>query len=59
MSIHTNGTSLIVQPKDHIQPSAKYYTTGEQGIYVVCNYMSLQDVGLCSTACSSRTKTWS
>ncbi|MFT3946769.1 MAG: hypothetical protein QM763_07335 [Agriterribacter sp.] len=37
---------LVVQPEEYIHNSAKYYITGEQGVYEVCNYMTLQDVDL-------------
>lgn len=35
---------LMARPEDYIHSSAKYYITGEQGTYEVCNYMLLQDV---------------
>jgi len=48
--IHLNpcrkNPSLAPQPEDYIHSSAKYYFTGEQGLYEVCNYMLLQDVDL-------------
>ncbi|MCC6286785.1 MAG: hypothetical protein IT249_02770 [Chitinophagaceae bacterium] len=37
---------LVAQPEDYIHSSAKYYITGEQGVYNVCNNMLLQDVDL-------------
>ncbi len=37
---------LVAQPEEYIHSSAKYYITGEQGVYEICNYMLLQDVDL-------------
>ncbi|MFT3945338.1 MAG: hypothetical protein QM763_00075 [Agriterribacter sp.] len=48
--IHMNpcrwNPPLVAQPEEYIHSSAKYYITGEQGVYEVCNYMLLQDVDL-------------
>ncbi|MDE3143221.1 MAG: hypothetical protein KGL19_03640, partial [Bacteroidota bacterium] len=33
-------------PEDYLHSSAKYYYTGEQGIYPVISYMELQDIDL-------------
>jgi hypothetical protein len=38
--------NLIESPVDYIHSSAKYYITGEQGIYPVTNYMELEDIDL-------------
>ncbi|WP_133176732.1 hypothetical protein [Terrimonas sp.] len=48
--IHMNpcrwNPALAIQPEDYMHSSAKYYITGEQGVYEVYNYMLLQDVDL-------------
>ncbi|HTH56914.1 MAG TPA: hypothetical protein VL728_12780, partial [Cyclobacteriaceae bacterium] len=48
--IHANpcrGTwSLVDDPCDYIHSSAKYYATGEQGLYGITNFMELRDVDL-------------
>ena len=48
--IHCNpckGTwQLASSPGDYVHSSAKYYVTGEQGIYPVTNYMELDDIDL-------------
>ncbi len=50
--IHGNPCStrwkLAENPSDYIHSSAKYYLTGEQGIYAVTNYMELEDIDLTS-----------
>lgn len=38
--------NLAVNPEDYLHSSAKYYGTGEQGIYSVTNYMQLEDIDL-------------
>jgi hypothetical protein len=37
---------LVSSPVDYIHSSARFYTTGEQGIYAVTNYMLLEDIDL-------------
>jgi len=37
---------LAESPVDYIHSSAKYYITGEQGIYAITNYMDLEDIDL-------------
>lgn len=48
--IHKNPCSgkwkLVESPVDYAHSSAKYYITGEQGIYPVTNYMELEDIDL-------------
>ena len=48
--IHNNPCTgkwkLVESPVDYDHSSAKFYTTGEQGIYPVTNYMELGDVDL-------------
>ena len=48
--MHNNPTTgkwqLVENPVDYLHSSAKYYITGEQGIYEVTNYMELEDVDL-------------
>ncbi|MGN6494670.1 MAG: hypothetical protein ACTHLE_21950 [Agriterribacter sp.] len=48
--IHMNpcrwNPPLATQPEDYLHSSAKYYLTGKQGVYEVCNYMLLEDVDL-------------
>lgn len=38
--------NLAATPEDYLHSSAKYYGTGEQGIYPVTNYMQLEDIDL-------------
>ena len=38
--------NLAVAPVDYKHSSAKYYITGEQGIYKVFNYCGLADINL-------------
>lgn len=38
--------NLASQPQDYLYSSAKYYITGEQGIYEVMSYSVLQDIDL-------------
>ena len=42
----TGKWKLVENPVDYIHSSAKYYITGEQGIYRVTNYMELEDIDL-------------
>ena len=46
--IHINPckSGLVQLPEDYLHSSAKYYYTGEQGIYPVITYMELQDIDL-------------
>jgi hypothetical protein len=48
--IHLNPcrykTPLAINPEDYLHSSAKYYLTGEQGIYTVTNYLALGDIDL-------------
>lgn len=47
--IHFNpckGNKLIELPEQYEHSSAKYYFTGEQGIYPVTYFMELQDIDL-------------
>jgi hypothetical protein len=37
---------LAVSPEDYLHSSARFYLTGEQGIYPVTNYMQLEDIDL-------------
>jgi len=37
---------LAVLPEDYIHSSAKYYYTGQQGVYSITSYMDLQDIDL-------------
>lgn len=47
---HNNSMSgkwqLVEDPVDYPHSSAKYYTTGEQGIYAVTHFMQLEDIDL-------------
>jgi len=50
--IHWNpckGNKLVELPEQYIHSSAKFYITGEQGIYPVTSYMELRDVDLTKT----------
>ncbi len=38
--------NLAAAQEDYLHSSAKYYETGEQGIYPVINYMQLEDIDL-------------
>ncbi|MEO5594477.1 MAG: hypothetical protein ABIR15_13745 [Chitinophagaceae bacterium] len=38
--------NLVESPVDYIHSSAKFYITGEQGIYPITNYMALDDIDL-------------
>ena len=38
--------NLVENPVDYMHSSAKFYITGEQGIYPVTNYMALEDIDL-------------
>ena len=42
----TGKWRLAESPSEYIHSSAKYYLTGEQGIYSVTNYRLLQDMDL-------------
>jgi REP element-mobilizing transposase RayT len=46
--MHANPckAGLVKLPEHYLHSSAKYYYTGEQGIYPVMTYMELQDVDL-------------
>jgi hypothetical protein len=48
--IHLNPCSgkwkLALCPEDYLQSSAKFYSTGEQGIFPVTHVMQLMDVDL-------------
>ena len=48
--MHTNPCkgkwNLVENPVDYMHSSAKFYITGEQGIYPVTNYMALEDIDL-------------
>lgn len=46
--IHLNPckAGMVNLPEDYVHSSAKYYYTGEQGIYPVITYMELQDIDL-------------
>jgi len=48
--IHNNPCKegLAKLPEDYKHSSAKYYYTGEQGVYPVITYMELQDIDLTS-----------
>ena len=48
--IHLNHcrAGLVKLPEEYVHSSAKYYYTGEQGIYPVMTYMELQDIDLTS-----------
>jgi REP element-mobilizing transposase RayT len=37
--------NLCNSPAEYAHSSAKYYITGEQGIYIVSNYLEMEDVG--------------
>ena len=48
--MHDNPCSgkwnLVESPVDYLHSSAKFYITGEQGIYPLTNYMELEDIDL-------------
>ena len=46
--IHLNPckSGLAKLPEEYIHSSARYYYTGEQGVYPVITYMELQDIDL-------------
>lgn len=46
--IHMNPykAGMVKLPEEYVHSSAKYYYTGEQGIYPVITYMELQDIDL-------------
>ena len=48
--MHSNPckAGLVNLPEDYAHNSAKYYYTGQQGIYPVSTYMELQDIDLTS-----------
>lgn len=48
MHLNPCKASLVKMPEDYAHSSAKYYYTGEQGVYPVITYMELQDVDLSS-----------
>jgi len=37
---------LVINPQDYVHSSAKYYITGDQGIYPVTGYLALGDIDL-------------
>ena len=49
---HTNPCvkkwNLCLHPADYLHSSAKYYLTGEQGIYPVTNFMEMDDISFIS-----------
>jgi len=50
--IHWNpckGNKLVELPEQYIHSSAKFYITGEQGIYAVTSFMELRDIDLTKT----------
>ncbi|WP_153798094.1 hypothetical protein [Foetidibacter luteolus] len=41
------GENLLTRlPENYLHSSAKYYFTGQQGIYAITNYMELMDIEL-------------
>ena len=38
--------SLVKQPWDYVHSSAKFYFSGEEGVYPVINFMALKDIEL-------------
>jgi len=48
MHLNPCKAGLVKLPEDYAHSSAKYYYTGEQGIYPVMTYMELQDIDLTS-----------
>jgi REP element-mobilizing transposase RayT len=46
--IHANPcrAGLVATPEAYVHSSAKYYYSGESGVYGVTNYMELQDIDL-------------
>ena len=38
--------NLVSNPVDYPHSSAKYYLTGEQGVYHITNFMELEDIDL-------------
>lgn len=48
--MHTNPCRgrwrLAIHPDDYVHSSAKYYSTGHQGVYKVLHYMELEDIDL-------------
>jgi len=40
------GNSLVELPEPYPHSSAKFYLTGEQGIFTVTNFMELRDIDL-------------
>ena len=47
--IHWNpckGNKLVELPEEYIHSSARFYVTGEQGIYPVTSFMELRDIDL-------------
>jgi len=50
--IHWNpckGNKLVELPEQYIHSSAKFYITGEQGIYAVTSFIELRDIDLTKT----------
>ena len=48
MHVNPCKAGLVKLPEDYAHSSAKYYYTGQQGIYPVMTYMELQDIDLSS-----------
>lgn len=46
--IHWNPCKkkFVLQPENYKHSSAKYYITGEHGVYIITSYLELQDVDL-------------
>ena len=42
---------LTENPVDYIHSSARYYITGEHGIYPVLNFLELEDIDLSIPIC--------
>ena len=48
MHLNPCKAGLVKLPEEYAHSSAKYYYTGEQGVYPVLTYMELQDIDLSS-----------
>ena len=42
----TGNYNLAPTPEEYLHSSAKYYITGEHGLFAVMDYMHLQDIDL-------------
>ena len=42
----TGKWQLVESPVEYLHSSAKFYITGEQGVYQVTHYMELDDIDL-------------